>query len=56
VQDNELVSLAGGGQLADLCGISILDLHNNCLDKLPDDIGLLTALTVRLSSRFTHIV
>jgi hypothetical protein len=41
------VSLGGGGNLSDLCEIFILDLHNNCLDRLPEEIGLLTKLTVR---------
>jgi len=45
LQENELVSLSGGGNLADLAEISLLDLHNNALEKLPEDVGALTKLT-----------
>jgi len=44
LQDNELTTLAGGGELADLKEIASLDLHNNQLEKLPDEIGKLTNL------------
>ena len=33
--------------MADLAEISLLDLHNNALEKLPEDVGALTKLTVR---------
>ena len=46
LQDNELVGLAGGGNLSDLSELFILDLHNNSLEKLPEEIGLLVKLTV----------
>jgi len=44
IQDNELTSLSGGGELADLKEIASLDLHNNQLEKLPDEIGKLSNL------------
>jgi Leucine-rich repeat (LRR) protein len=40
------VSLSGGGNLSDLSELSVLDLHHNSLEKLPEEIGLLTKLTV----------
>lgn len=47
LQDNELVNLSGGGCLTDLSKcLQVLDLHNNHLEKLPDEIGLLKALRV----------
>ncbi|XP_023336476.1 E3 ubiquitin-protein ligase LRSAM1 isoform X2 [Eurytemora carolleeae] len=45
LQDNELTQLNGGGILSDLGCISVLDLHNNCLEKLPEEIGTLNSLT-----------
>jgi len=45
LQDNELTSITGGGSLSDLGELTVLDLHNNCLDKLPEDIGALHSLT-----------
>merc|ERR1719462_616113 len=44
LQENELVSLSGGGNLPDLAGLQVLDLHNNCLEKLPEELGQLTGL------------
>eukprot|EP00088_Acartia_fossae_P032609 TRINITY_DN33368_c0_g3_i2.p1 TRINITY_DN33368_c0_g3~~TRINITY_DN33368_c0_g3_i2.p1 ORF type:complete len:753 (+),score=281.15 TRINITY_DN33368_c0_g3_i2:53-2311(+) len=44
IHDNELTSLNGGGELGDLKELASLDLHNNQLEKLPDDIGKLTNL------------
>ena len=44
------MGVSGGGSLADLCDLSLLDLHNNSLEKLPEEIGLLAKLTVSLSA------
>jgi len=46
LQENELTALSGGGSLGDLAELQVLDLHKNCLDKLPEDIGRLTNLKV----------
>jgi len=46
LQENELTSLSGGGNLADLSNLQVLDLHKNCLEKLPEDIGALKNLKV----------
>lgn len=45
-QENQLASLAGGGNLHDLSMLQILDLHSNCFVYLPDEIGHLTNLRV----------
>jgi E3 ubiquitin-protein ligase LRSAM1 len=45
LQDNELTSL-GSASLSDLKDIKVLDLHNNGLEKLPDDIKHLEKLEV----------
>jgi len=44
LQDNELTSITGGGALSDLQDLHVLDLHKNCLEKLPEDIGQLKNL------------
>ena len=41
-----MTSLAGGGDLGDLKELASLDLHNNQLEKLPDEIGKLVNLRV----------
>jgi len=46
LQENELTSITGGGNLSDLQDLHVLDLHKNCLEKLPDDIGQLKNLRV----------
>ena len=51
LQENELVSLSGGGNLPDLAGLQVLDLHNNCLEKLPEELGQLTGLQVSVWRR-----
>ena len=49
-QENELVALNGGGSFVDLGScLQVLDLHNNHLEKLPDEIGLLKQLRVSWS-------
>ena len=46
-QDNELTALNGGGTISDMSScLQVLDLHNNCLEKLPDEIGSLKQLKV----------
>ena len=46
-QNNELVGLNGGGNLADMAkALQVLDLHHNHLEKLPEEIGLLKSLRV----------
>ncbi|XP_049826886.1 E3 ubiquitin-protein ligase LRSAM1-like isoform X1 [Schistocerca gregaria] len=51
MQDNHLTSLSGGGNLADLSLLQVLDLHNNSLSKLPDDLRHLQNLRVLNLSR-----
>jgi len=46
LQENELTSITGGGNLCDLQDLHVLDLHKNCLEKLPEDIGQLKNLRV----------
>lgn len=46
LQDNELTALGGGGVFADLQDLKVLDLHNNCLEKLPEDLGHMANLKV----------
>jgi len=47
LQDNELTALNGGGTISDMSScLQVLDLHNNCLEKLPDEIGSLKQLKV----------
>lgn len=41
LQDNNLTSLDGGGNFKDLENLQVLDLHKNCLEKLPEDLRLL---------------
>ncbi|KAF7265964.1 hypothetical protein GWI33_020702 [Rhynchophorus ferrugineus] len=44
LQNNQLSSLAGGGDLKDLSNLLILDLHNNFFSSISNDIGLLITL------------
>ncbi|KAK7864090.1 hypothetical protein R5R35_002734 [Gryllus longicercus] len=44
LQQNQLTSLVGGGKIEDLNLLQILDIHSNCLLKLPDEIVTLTSL------------
>jgi len=47
LQDNELSSLtngSGGASLDSLSDLQVLDVHNNSLEKLPEDIGSLKSL------------
>ncbi|XP_030753759.1 E3 ubiquitin-protein ligase LRSAM1-like isoform X2 [Sitophilus oryzae] len=44
LQNNQLSSLSGGGDLKDLCNLIILDLHNNLFTLLPADMNTLTNL------------
>jgi E3 ubiquitin-protein ligase LRSAM1 len=46
LQENELTSITGGGNLSDLQDLHVLDLHKNCLEKLPEEIGQLKNLRV----------
>ena len=49
LQDNELSSLtngSGGASLDSLSDLQVLDVHNNSLEKLPEDIGSLKSLKV----------
>lgn len=47
LQDNELTALNGGGSISDMSScLQVLDLHNNLLEKLPDEIGSLKQLKV----------
>jgi E3 ubiquitin-protein ligase LRSAM1 len=46
LQENQLTSLVGGGNLCDLSMLEILDLHSNCFVRLPDEIGHLRNLQV----------
>lgn len=46
LQENELKSLADGGALSDLNEIHVVDLHQNSLEKLPEDIDKLVNLKV----------
>ncbi|XP_034255131.1 E3 ubiquitin-protein ligase LRSAM1-like isoform X2 [Thrips palmi] len=44
LQDNQLSSLDGGGNLRDLAMLTVLDLQNNCFSVLPDGISFLVNL------------
>lgn len=46
VQDNELSSLSNGSgsSLSQLGELHVLDIHNNCIEKLPEDIDALKTL------------
>jgi len=47
LQDNELTVLNGGGAISDMSAcLQVLDLHNNHLEKLPEEIGTLKQLKV----------
>ena len=49
MQDNELTALNGGGAIIDMSScLQVLDLHNNHLEKLPDEIGTLKQLKVSI--------
>ena len=55
IQDNELTALNGGGTISDMSScLQVLDLHNNHLEKLPDDIGSLKQLKVRITIIFLY--
>nr|CAD7193539.1 unnamed protein product [Timema douglasi] len=46
LQENQLRSLAGGGNLQDLSLLQVLDIHSNSFIILPDDITLLRSLRI----------
>nr|CAD7396679.1 unnamed protein product [Timema poppensis] len=46
LQENQLRSLAGGGNLQDLSLLQVLDIHSNSFIFLPDDITLLRSLRI----------
>lgn len=46
LRNNKLTSISGGGSLKDLSDITVLDLENNLLTKLPDEFGFLRSLVV----------
>ncbi|RUS83134.1 hypothetical protein EGW08_009081, partial [Elysia chlorotica] len=46
LNDNALRDLVGGGDLADLADLTVLDLHGNHFKTLPDNIGCLQHLQV----------
>ena len=50
-QDNELSSLSNGSgsSLSQLGELHVLDIHNNCIEKLPEDIDALKTLKVSIS-------
>jgi hypothetical protein len=48
LQENQLTSLAGGGNIFDLSMLQVLDLHSNCFVSLPDEIGHLRNLRVSM--------
>ena len=49
-QDNELSSLSNGSgsSLSQLSELHVLDIHNNCIEKLPEDIDALKTLKVKV--------
>jgi len=44
LQENNLSSLSGGGSIADLCELKVLDLHKNSFKKLTEEISKLENL------------
>ncbi|XP_076263957.1 E3 ubiquitin-protein ligase LRSAM1-like isoform X4 [Rhynchophorus ferrugineus] len=55
LQNNQLSSLAGGGDLKDLSNLLILDLHNNFFSSISNDIGLLITLQLKKMQEFLEI-
>lgn len=53
-QVNQLTSLSGGGNLADLGLLIVLDLHSNHLSSLPEDIKYLCNLKVFNTVEFKY--
>ena len=57
LQDNELTALNGGGSISDMSScLQVLDLHNNLLEKLPDEIGSLKQLKVSYLENIENIL
>ena len=51
-----MTALNGGGSISDMSScLQVLDLHNNLLEKLPDEIGSLKQLKVSYLENIDNI-